>query len=60
MDRVFVYWDYSNVFHEAQRLAEAQGDSPGARYRVRIRFANLLRLAHADRPIEKAGCRCQL
>ena len=27
---------------------------PGARYRVRIHFENLLRLAHADRPVEKA------
>ena len=21
MDRVFIYWDNSNIFHEAQRLA---------------------------------------
>ena len=41
-------------FHEAQRLAEEQDEGPGARNRVRIHFANLLRLAHADRPRHKA------
>ena len=54
MDRVFVYWDNSNIFHEAQRQAEERGEGAGARYRVRIHFENLLRLAHADRPVEKA------
>ena len=32
MDRVFVYWDNSNVFHEAQRLAEEHEGTPDARY----------------------------
>ncbi len=54
MDRVFIYWDNSNIFHEAQRLAEENAEGPGARYRVRIHFENTLRLAHADRPVEKA------
>lgn len=54
MERVFIYWDNSNVFHEAQRLAEEVEDGPDARFRVRINFDNLLRLAHADRPLEKA------
>ena len=54
MDRVFIYWDNSNIFHEAQRLAEEQGEGSGARYRVRIHFDNLLRLAHADRRLQKA------
>lgn len=54
MERVFVYWDNSNIFHEAQRLAEERREGPGARYRVRIHFENMLRLAHADRPLEKA------
>lgn len=54
MDRVFVYWDNSNIFHEAQRLAENRGEGPGARYRVRIHFENMLRLANADRPMERA------
>ncbi len=53
MDRVFVYWDNSNIFHEAQRFAE-ESESPDARYRVRIHFENLLRLAEADRPLERA------
>ena len=53
MDRVFVYWDNSNIFHEAQRFAE-EWERPDARYRVRIHFENLLRLAQADRPLERA------
>lgn len=54
MERVFVYWDNSNIFHEAQRLSEQHDEGPGARYRVRIHFENMLRLAHADRPLERA------
>lgn len=54
MNRAFVYWDNSNIFHEAQRLAEERSESPDARYRVRIHFDNMLRLAHADRPLERA------
>ena len=54
MDRVFIYWDHSNIFHEAQRLAEEQEQGPGARFRVRIHFENMLRLAHADRPVQRA------
>ena len=54
MNKVFVYWDNSNIFHEAQRLAEEQDEKPDARSRVRIHFENLLRLAHADRPLHQA------
>lgn len=54
MDEVFIYWDNSNIFHEAQRLAEERGEGPDARYRVRINFDHILRLAHADRPLRKA------
>lgn len=54
MDKVFLYWDNSNIFHEAQRLAEERNEGPDARYRVRIDFNNILRLAHVDRPLEKA------
>ena len=54
MEKVFIYWDTSNIFHEAQRLAEEFEDGPDARYRVRIHFDNLLRLAHADRPVQRA------
>ena len=54
MNSVFIYWDNSNIFHEAQRFAEEREAGPDARYRVRIHFDNMLRLAHADRPVEKA------
>ena len=54
MDRVFIYWDNSNIFHEAQRLAEERREGANARYRVRVNFDNILRLAHADRPLKKA------
>lgn len=54
MDHVFIYWDNSNIFHEAQRLAEEKDEGPSARFRVRIHFENLLRLAHADRKVKKA------
>ena len=54
MNRVFICWDNSNIFHEAQRLAEERSEGPNARYRIRGHFDNMLRLAHADRPIERA------
>lgn len=54
MDSVFIYWDTSNIFIGAQRLAEEREGEPDARYRVRVNFDNVLRLAHADRPVEWA------
>ncbi len=54
MDKVFIYWDNSNIFHEAQRIAEERDEGPNARYRVRINFDNVLRLAQADREVERA------
>ena len=54
MDSVFIYWDNSNIFHEAQRLAEERREGPNARYRVRINVDNILRLAHADHSLKKA------
>ena len=54
MQDVFIYWDNSNIFIEAQRLAEIRNDHVDARYRVRINFENLYRLAHSDRPVAKA------
>ncbi len=54
MNNVFIYWDNSNIFHEAQRLAGEREEGPNARYRVRIHFGHLLRLAQADRPLMKA------
>ena len=35
-------------------MAEERNNGPDARYRVRINFSNMLRLAHADRPVERA------
>ena len=54
MNRVFIYWDNSNIFHEAHRLAEERREGANARYHVRVNFDNILRLAHADRPLKKA------
>ena len=54
MEDVFIYWDNSNIFLEAQRLSEEKEEGAGARFRVRIDFTNMLRLAHADRPVRKA------
>ena len=54
MDQVFIYWDSSNIIHEAQRLAEELEPGPDARFRVRIHFENLFRLARAERPVRKA------
>ena len=44
MNDVFVYWDSSNIYHEAQRLADERDGTPGARYLVRVHVDNLLRL----------------
>lgn len=54
MGNAFVYWDNSNIFHEAQRLAEDRNGSPSARYLVRIHFDNLLKLACANRRLQSA------
>ena len=54
MNSVFIYWDNSNIFHEAQRLAEERNEGHYARDRVRINFDNALRLAHANRTVERA------
>ena len=54
MNSVFVYWDNSNIFIEARRHAEEREAGPDARYRVRVHFENLLRLAHADRDVARS------
>ncbi len=54
MEACFLYWDNSNILHEAQRLAEERGEGPGARYRVRIDFDKIRQLADAGRPVESA------
>ena len=53
MERVFIYWDNSNIFISAQNAA-AEREGWDARPRVRIHFSSLLRLASAGRPIERA------
>lgn len=53
MDRVFIYWDDSNIFISTREVAaEREGDQ--ARSRVRVHFRNLLDLARAGRDIEHA------
>ena len=53
MDKVFIYWDNSNLFIGAQQAAAAvEGDA--VRYRVRLDFRYLLELAAAGRDIEHA------
>ena len=53
MNKVFVYWDNSNIFIGARDVAEER-EGRSARHRVRIDFKAMMRLAHADRPVEKA------
>ena len=53
MDKVFIYWDNSNIFISAQQVAiEREGEA--ARFRARIHFRNLLQLGHGEREIERA------
>ena len=52
--QVYIYWDHSNIFIGAQVVAAQAEPVPDVRYRVRIDFGNMLRLAHADRPMAKA------
>ena len=52
-ERVFIYWDNSNIFYGAQDEA-VEREGADARRRVRINFESILRLAHADRPVAKA------
>lgn len=54
MKSCFIYWDNSNIFHAAQYLAEDREATPAARFRIRIHFESLYRLAHADRKVERA------
>ncbi len=53
MEKVFIYWDNSNIFIGARPEAEER-EGFAARHRVRINFKGMMRLAHADRPVEKA------
>ena len=53
MEKVFIYWDNSNIFISAQQAAvELEGDA--VRYRVRLHFRHLLELACGGREVENA------
>ena len=54
MEKAFIYWDNSNIFHEAQRLAEERNRTPGARYLIRIHFERIMDLARAGRDVGRA------
>ena len=53
MDRVFTYWDNSNIFISA-RDAAVEREGSDARYRVRIDFRSMLELARAGRSVQRA------
>ena len=53
MERVFIYWDNSNIFISAQQVA-ADNEGEEARSRARIHFPNLMELAHGGREIQRA------
>ena len=55
MEKVFVYWDNSNIFISAQSVAaRSEAQEPDVRSRVRVHFENLFALAVAGREVEKA------
>lgn len=53
MDKAFIYWDDSNIFISAKKVATKR-EGGHASQRVRIHFRNLLELARAGREIEHA------
>ena len=53
VERVFIYWDNSNILIGARAVAEER-EGMDTRHRVRISFKAMMRLAHAGRPVEKA------
>ncbi len=54
MEKVFIYWDNSNIFHSAQELAKDRNGEGDAYYRLRIDFRKLYDLANAGRNVQKA------
>ena len=61
MEKVFIYWDNSNIFISARGVAAdscaldaVEREGANARHRVRVDFRNLLVLARAGRDIERA------
>ena len=53
MEKVFIYWDNSNIFISARGVG-VEREGATARHRVRVDFRNLLMLARAGRDIERA------
>ena len=53
MDKVFIYWDNSNIFISAQQVA-ADLEGEESRAQARIHFPNLVTLAHGGREIQRA------
>ena len=54
---VYIYWDHSNIFIEAQQMAyevDRKDFGDDVAYRVRINFHNLLELARENRTLVKA------
>ena len=52
-DKVFIYWDNSNIWIAGKSVATDR-EGQDADVRMRIHFQNLLRLAHGDRDIGRA------
>ena len=51
MDKVFIYWDNSNVFHGGRAVSAArEPEAAAVRARFRVNLGALLRLALAGRP----------
>ena len=53
MQKVFVYWDNSNIFISARQVA-IEREGRDAYHRVRIDFRNMLTLARGGRPLQHA------
>lgn len=53
MDGIYVFWDNSNIFISAQEVG-VQRDGEDCRRAIRLKFANLMKLATCDRPVKKA------
>ena len=52
-NEVFVYWDNSNIFINAGRVAKKR-EGKSAKNQVRVQFSNMMELAGAERDIKKA------
>ena len=55
MEKAFIYWDNSNIFHGGQDVAAEREEEQTARARLRINLGAVLRLAHAGRPVARVA-----